>query len=101
MLAKVGYYIFVFPFSFLPLGILYLFTDFFYLLIITVIPYRRTVIEGNIAKSFPSLSDQERKKIKRKFYRHFTDLLAEGVKNDVVPELFGAVPNVTVTPPAV
>jgi hypothetical protein len=27
-------------------------------------------------------------------------ILAEGVKNEVVPELLGAVPNVTTTPPA-
>lgn len=86
MLARIGYYIFVIPFSYLPLGVLYLFTDFFFLLLITIIPYRKSVIEGNIARSFPDLSDKERKKIKRKFYRHFTDILAEGVKNLSISE---------------
>lgn len=86
MLAKIGYYIFVIPFSHLPLGVLYLFTDFLYLLLITVAPYRKSVIEGNIQRSFPEMTIKERKKIKRRFYRHFTDILAEGVKNLSISE---------------
>jgi KDO2-lipid IV(A) lauroyltransferase len=58
-----------------------LFTDFFYLLLITIVPYRKKVIEGNIERSFPNKTKRERAKIKRKFYRHFCDLLAEGIKN--------------------
>jgi len=50
-------------------------------MLITVVPYRKKVIEGNIKRSFPQLTDKERKIIKRRFYRHFTDMLAEGVKN--------------------
>lgn len=79
--ARLGYYIFVLPFSYLPLPVLYLFTDFFYLLLITVAPYRKKVILGNIQRSFPDKSPAEHKKLMRAFYRHFTDLLAEGVKN--------------------
>lgn len=81
MLAKFAYYCLVIPFSYLPLRILYLFTDFFYLLLITIVPYRKKVIEGNIERSFPNKTKRERAKIKRKFYRHFCDLLAEGIKN--------------------
>ncbi|MBL1280422.1 MAG: lysophospholipid acyltransferase family protein [Fluviicola sp.] len=81
MLAKIGYFVFVLPFSYLPLPVLYVFTDFLYLLLISITPYRKKVIEGNILRSFPNLSEKERRKIKRKFYRHFTDILAEGVKN--------------------
>jgi KDO2-lipid IV(A) lauroyltransferase len=58
-----------------------LFTDFFYLLLITIVPYRKKVIVGNIERSFPNKTKRERAKIKRKFYRHFCDLLAEGIKN--------------------
>lgn len=79
--AKIGYYIFVLPFSYLPLPVLYVFTDFFYLLLITVAPYRKKVILGNIQRSFPEKSAKEHRKLMRSFYRHFTDLLAEGVKN--------------------
>ncbi|MDX2361344.1 MAG: lysophospholipid acyltransferase family protein [Crocinitomicaceae bacterium] len=86
MLAKIGYYCFVLPLSHLPLVLLYIFTDFFYLLIITVAPYRKKVIEANLKRSFPDKSDKELKRIKRKFYRHFTDLLAEGIKNLSISE---------------
>ena len=86
MFAKIAYYVVVLPLSYLPLSILYLFTDFFYLLIVTVAPYRKKVIEGNIARSFPNKSEKERRRIKRLFYRHFTDLLAEGIKNLTISE---------------
>ena len=81
MTARLGYYIIVLPLSYLPLQVLYVFTDIFYLLLITCIPYRKSVIQGNIDRSFPMKSEKEKTKIRRQFYRHFTDLLAEGVKN--------------------
>ena len=86
MFAKLAYYILVLPLSYLPLPVLYVFTDFFYLLILTVVPYRKSVIENNIARSFPDKSLKEQRAIKRKFYRHFTDLLAEGIKNLTISE---------------
>ena len=86
MLARIGYYIFVLPLSHLPLGILYLFTDFLYLILVTAGVYRKSTIEENIQRSFPNLSPKERNKIKRKFYLHFTDLLAEGIKNLSISE---------------
>jgi len=79
--AKIGYYIFIIPLSYLPLPVLYLFTDFFYLLLISIAPYRKKVILGNIERSFPEMTSKEHNQLLRKFYRHFTDLLAEGVKN--------------------
>lgn len=85
-MAKFAYYIFVFPLSYLPLVILYLFTDFFYLLLISIIPYRKKVIVQNINRSFPNASEQEKKRIKRRFYRHLTQLLAESVKGLSISE---------------
>ncbi|RFC53785.1 lysophospholipid acyltransferase family protein [Brumimicrobium aurantiacum] len=81
MFSAFAYYVLVYPLSLLPLRVLYLFTDFFFLLLITVVPYRRKVVRGNIERSFPELSTQEHRKIERKFYHHFTDLLAEATKN--------------------
>lgn len=81
MLERIAYYLFARPLSFLPLWILYLKTDFFYLLLISVIPYRSAVITQNLKRSFPDKSEREIRLLKRKFYRHFTDLLAEGIKN--------------------
>lgn len=81
MIASFFFHTLVYPLSFLPMRILYVFSDVFYLLLITVFPYRRKVIEGNIVRSFPNWSERERKSLRRKFYRHFADLLLEGVKN--------------------
>lgn len=75
------YYCFVFPLSRLPLWFTYRFADFFYLLLITIIPYRRKVIEGNLSRSFPEKSPKEIKRLRNRFYRHFADLLIEGIKN--------------------
>lgn len=79
--SALAYYLLVRPLSILPLWILYRFSDLFYLLLITIFPYRKKVIEGNIARSFPSFTISERTTLKRKFYRHFADLLIEGIAN--------------------
>jgi KDO2-lipid IV(A) lauroyltransferase len=81
MLAKIGYYIFIVPLSYLPLRVIYLFSDILFTLLITVIPYRQKVIIANLKNSFPEKTDQELHQIKKKFYRHFCDLLAEAIKN--------------------
>lgn len=80
-MSKVAYYLFVLPLSKFPLWITYRFSDLFFLLLITVFPYRKKVIEGNIARSFPDLTKKDHRKIKRSFYRYFADMLLEGVKN--------------------
>jgi len=85
-MGKFAYYIFIIPLSHFPLAVLYLFTDFFYLLLITIVPYRKKVIEQNIHRSFPDASEKEKKRIKRKFYRHLTQLLAESVKGLSISE---------------
>jgi len=81
MMAKFAYYFLVLPLSYLPLGILYIFTDFFFLILATVFPYRKKVIEENLKRSFPDKSPKELKQLKHQFYLHFCDLLAEGIKN--------------------
>jgi len=81
MLSKISYYFFVIPISYLPLRVLYLISDFLYLLLILFIPYRKKVVRKNLINSFPEKSLNEIKQIERKFYHHFTDLLVEGVKN--------------------
>lgn len=81
MLSKILYYFIILPLSYLPLRILYLISDFFYVLLILFIPYRKKVVRKNLINSFPDKNIKEIKKIERKFYRHFTDILIEGVKN--------------------
>ncbi|MEY3238235.1 MAG: hypothetical protein RI883_2336, partial [Bacteroidota bacterium] len=81
MMAKFAYYCLVLPLSYLPLGVLYIFTDFFFLILVTIFPYRKQVIEDNLKHSFPNKSSKEIKELKRQFYLHFCDILAEGIKN--------------------
>ena len=80
-MAAIAYYLFVWPLSHLPLWILYRFSDLLYLLLISVVPYRRKVIDSNLKNSFPEKSEREIKQLRRKFYRHFSDIVIEGVKN--------------------
>ena len=60
--------------------------DVFYVLLITLIPYRKKVIVQNIDRSFPDKKKKEKAKIKRLFYRHLTQLLAESVKGLSISE---------------
>jgi KDO2-lipid IV(A) lauroyltransferase len=85
-MASILYYIVVYPLSLLPLRVLYLFSDVFYVLSLHVFPYRKKVIETNLKNAFPNHSDQELNHLKRGFYRHFSDLLAEGIKNLSISE---------------
>lgn len=66
--------------SYLPLPILYLFSDLLYLLACYVVGYRAKVIDENLMHAFPNKSAKERKQIKKQFYRNFTDSMAETIK---------------------
>ncbi|MCO5259774.1 MAG: lysophospholipid acyltransferase family protein [Crocinitomicaceae bacterium] len=78
--ARLAYYLLVYPLSKLPFWCLYLLSFKLYVLF-RVFPYRKKVIEGNLRRSFPEKSDEEIRQLVWKFYRHFTDVLAEGIKN--------------------
>jgi len=80
-MARIAYYLFIYPLSKLPLSILYLFSSFISVILIYVFPYRKKIILKNIERSFPELTIQQQKQVARNFYRHFADLLIEGVKN--------------------
>jgi KDO2-lipid IV(A) lauroyltransferase len=80
-MARIAYYLIVYPLSKLPLSILYLFSSFFAMILIYVFPYRKKVILKNIERSFPELNTQQQKQIAQNFYKHFADLLIEGIKN--------------------
>ena len=85
-MSQIAWYLFVYPLSYLPLRILYGFSNVFYLLLISVFPYRKKVIDSNLKRSFPDKSEQDIKQLRRAFYRHFSDLLIEGVKSLTISE---------------
>ncbi len=80
-MAALAYYLFVWPLSHLPLWILYRFSDLLYFLLISIFPYRKKVIDTNLKGAYPEKSAQEIKTLRHQFYRHFSDLVVEGVKN--------------------
>lgn len=70
----------------MPLWFIYLISDFFYVIIFYLFPYRKKVVLKNLANSFPNLKQEELKKIRRKFYRYFVSLFAESIKNLYITE---------------
>ncbi len=75
------YYCVVYPLSLLPLWILYRISDLLFLLFMSILPYRKKVVAANIQRSFPELSARDHAVLVRGFYRHFSDLLIESIKN--------------------
>ncbi len=68
-------------FSKLPLRVLYLFSDFIFFVIYHVVGYRRKVVLENLKNSLPSKSQEELKKIEKKFYVNFVDYIVETFKS--------------------
>jgi len=71
------FYISIWLLAWLPLRVLYIFSDIFYLIIYYVVGYRKKVARRNIEKSFPEKSKKELRKIERRFFRYFCDLFIE------------------------
>ena len=82
-MQAIGYYLtlpFIYFISILPFPLLYLFSDFIFVLIYYVIGYRRKVVSENLRKSFPEKSEKEITKLQKKFYQHLADLFLETFK---------------------
>jgi Kdo2-lipid IVA lauroyltransferase/acyltransferase len=62
------------------LKILYLFSDFFYLVLYYFVSYRGKVVATNLRNAFPEKSAEELKKIKKEFYKHLADIFIETLK---------------------
>lgn len=73
-------YLILYPLSLLPLCVLYGIGDFLYLILYYLAGYRRKVVRTNLERAFPEKSETERRRIERRYYRHLSDLLVEGVK---------------------
>ena len=67
-------------FSRIPLSILYLKANFIAKVLLRIFPYRKKVIDQNLEKCFPQLSQHDRARIRYQFYQFFSTLLFEGIK---------------------
>lgn len=64
----------------LPLGVLYLLSDFGYFVSYYIVRYRRKLVRRNLAQSFPEKSLKELIKIEKQFYRNLCDYAVETLK---------------------
>ncbi len=74
------YYLVIKPLSFLPLRVLYLFSDMAFFFLWYIFPYRKKVVLQNLQASFPGKTSSELEETARKFYRHFSDIIVETIK---------------------
>ena len=59
---------------------LYIISDFLYILIYYITRYRRRVAQENLRNSFPEKTKVEHKAIEKQFFRYFADFIVETVK---------------------
>lgn len=71
---------FLYLLSLLPLRVLYLLSDFAYVLVYHVLGYRKGVVLKNLSIAFPEKTGAEREQLARRFYRNFTDTFIETIK---------------------
>lgn len=71
---------FLYLVSLLPFPLLYVLSDFLFLILYHIISYRKIVVMTNLANAFPEKSETERKQIAKKYYRFLSDLIVESVK---------------------
>ncbi|MBI4945237.1 MAG: lysophospholipid acyltransferase family protein [Bacteroidetes bacterium] len=82
-MKAIGFYLvlpFIYLISILPFPVLYLLSDFVFVLIYYVIGYRRNVVTENLRNSFVEKSEKEISELRRKFYCYLCDLLLETFK---------------------
>jgi len=74
------FYAFVRLITWLPLRVLYLLSDFCYLVVYYIVGYRKKVTRTNLKNSFPNKTPKELRTIERRFYRYLCDLFVETLK---------------------
>ncbi len=71
------FYILVRLVTYLPIQWLYRISDFIYLIIFYIIPYRKKLVIKNLKNAFPGKSINQINNIAKAFYKHFCDSLIE------------------------
>src|SRR5690606_18352330 len=66
--------------SLLPIQILYLLSDIAYLVVYHIVGYRYDAVRKDLLLAFPEKTDEERKKIEKRFYQNFIDNFIETLK---------------------
>ncbi|MFH2095901.1 MAG: lipid A biosynthesis acyltransferase, partial [Bacteroidota bacterium] len=82
-MQALGFYItyaFIWTFTLLPFFIYYGVSDILFLVLFYITGYRKEVVTKNLRNSFPEKGEEELKRIRRRFYRHFCDVMLESIK---------------------
>lgn len=82
-MQAIVYYValpFIYFISLLPSPLLYIVSDFFYLILFYLVGYRKKVVFRNLRNAFPEKSEKELKCIAKKYFKYFCDLLLETFK---------------------
>ena len=66
--------------SLLPLWVLYRVSDVLYYLVYHVAGYRRVIVRKNLTESFPERSQEELRRIEKRYYSWFCDYIVETLK---------------------
>ena len=66
--------------SILPFRLVYILSDFLYVIIYKLLKYRVKLVSNNIKLAFPEFSSSKRLSIESDFYRHFCDIMLESIK---------------------
>ena len=67
--------------SILPFRLIYILSDFVYIIIYKLIKYRVKLVRNNLELAFPEYSSNKRLTIESDFYRHFCDIMLESIKS--------------------
>ena len=70
-------YAFFYIMSLLPWRVMYIISDFIYLIVYYVVGYRKDIVMNNLLIAFPEKTFEQRKKIAKEFYKIFTDSFIE------------------------
>ena len=84
--SKILYYLILLPISRLPYFLLYLLSDFIFLILYRIIGYRKKVVFNNLKNSFPEKNKEELVAIMHKFFHHLCDVILESIKGFTVSE---------------
>lgn len=83
-------YLLVYPIiwfiSILPFRLLYMFSDFLYIILYKIVGYRKKTVRDNLALALPHLSDKERLVIEKKSFHHLCDNFLEMAKTMTISE---------------
>ncbi len=85
MIEYIGFKTACFLARILPDPLLFLFSDFLYLVLYKIAGYRKKTVRHNLELVFPGKSPQERRQIERRFYRHLADMFVETFKFYALP----------------